>query len=388
MPLSRIVGNFQNTKRAYRLLTSNELVRQKFLYGLGTVLSHNSVFASECVNKFMHFKPPYIYPKMQTLMFNQFCGGEDLSTMIPMLDELQKEQITPLLSFGVEYSTNNEELDKSKDNMMELIDFVQDRGHAICKATSIMSCERLKRKQLGDLSQNDQEDWSRDLKRLEEVTEYAVHKNVPLFFDAETIGIQSEIHNQVIRLMRGYNKGCTVPRIYSTIQFYRKDSQKQLDDLIEDSEIHSYMAGLKLVRGAYMQDEENEGNRSFLFETKEETDDSYNMGITKCINNMSHMGFLVATHNENSIKHLIEEIDKRDIQRNAANIRIAQMYGMRRDITFNLSGFNVSLFIPYGPEEKLFPYLVRRGLENSSALSGCYTEFWKTKKELSRRHFG
>ena len=84
MPLSRIVGNFQNTKRAYRLLTSNELVRQKFLYGLGTVLSHNSVFASECVNKFMHFKPPYIYPKMQTMMFNQFCGGEDLSTMIPV----------------------------------------------------------------------------------------------------------------------------------------------------------------------------------------------------------------------------------------------------------------------------------------------------------------
>ena len=62
------------------------------------------------------------------------------------------------------------------------------------------------------------------------------------------------------------------------------------------------------------------------------------------------------------------------------------MYGIRKDITFNLDNVNVSQFIPYGKKSVLFPYLVRRGIENSSALGGVKTELELINKEINRRN--
>ena len=64
------------------------------------------------------------------------------------------------------------------------------------------------------------------------------------------------------------------------------------------------------------------------------------------------------------------------------------MHGMRNDITFNLKDVNVSQFIPYGRKDFLFPYLVRRGIENSSALGGAREEVEQISKEITRRKMG
>ena len=88
--------NFNNTLKAYRVFSTTELIQQKRIYQACNLLSYNEYLGHKLVNKFMDIKPYVVYPKIEEMMFNQFCGGEDLSTMIPMLDELQKEQITPL----------------------------------------------------------------------------------------------------------------------------------------------------------------------------------------------------------------------------------------------------------------------------------------------------
>ena len=176
-----------------------------------------------------------------------------------------------------------------------------------------------------------------------------------------------------------------MPNIYGTIQFYRKDSHQQLDNLIKESQAWGYVPGVKLVRGAYIHDEILANNRELLHDTKEDTDISYNTAVTKCLQNINNMAVCFAGHNMESVQHILREMHRFSIPDYCENIILAQMLGMRNDITFNLEGVNVSQFISYGRKKHLVSFLVRRGIENSSSLSGANDELELTSKEIKRR---
>lgn len=379
--------DFNNTQNAYQLLDNQDLIQQKYIYKMCNTLSGNENIGHKLINGFMNIKPPFIYPKIQDMLFIQFCGGETLQEITPIINNLNKQNIAPLLNYGVEYTTSTQELDNSRDEKFNMIDYLHTNqsGQAIYRATGLMSYERLAKKQAQiDLSQEEEDEWKLDIQRMEDICEYAVEKKVPLLFDAETLEIQTEINKQAIRIMRELNTG-PKPYIYTTIQFYRKDSHKQLEQLLEDTQINNYIAGLKLVRGAYIYDEILADRRHLLHDSKEETNISYNTGLTKCIQNIDKLAICVASHNIDTVKHTIELLEEYNIPPYTHHIIMAQMYGMRKDITFNLDNVNVSQFIPYGKKSVLFPYLVRRGIENSSALGGVKTELELVNKEIKRR---
>ena len=166
---------------------------------------------------------------------------------------------------------------------------------------------------------------------------------------------------------------------------YRRD---EFERLIFD--YHNYSRakiplGIKLVRGAYIHDEILAGTRGIIHDTKENTDKSYNTAVTKCIKNLDNIAVCFAGHNTETVLHILEELDKYEIEAMHPHIILAQMYGMRNDITFNLEDVNVAQFIPYGKKEFLFPYLVRRGIENSSALGGSQQEVDLATREIIKR---
>jgi proline dehydrogenase len=378
--------NFKNTRNAYRFMNNNDLKQQHYIYKLFNLLSSNERIGHKLINSFMNIKPPIIYPIVQDKLINQFCGGVILKDLDPIINKLKEANIAPLLNYGVEYTTSREELDKSRDEMFNMIDYLHDKksGQSIFRATGIMSHKRLAKVQANQkLSLSEEEEWNYDLQRMEDICKYAVEKNVPLLFDAETSDIQSEIHKQGIRMMKKFNT--SKPHIYTTIQFYRKDSHSQLKSLINNAKKNNYVAGLKLVRGAYIHDETISNRRHIIHDTKHETDFSYNRGVDLCIKNHDIIASFFATHNLDTVNHIIYNLNKYNIEPFSPYIIIAQMYGMRRDITFNLNNINVSQFIPYGKKSFLFPYLVRRGIENSSALGGAKQELLLVKKELFRR---
>ena len=382
--------NFKNTKKAYNLLDDNKLRDQQQLYKLFNLFSKNENMGQKAITTFMETKPPVIYPIIQNKLFNQFCGGEDLNSLTPLIKNIKNNNVTPMLNYGVEYSTKEEDLESCKDEMFDMIKYLNSqkmnnlKGQSIIRVTGVMSHDRLRKIQNGQtFSSIEKELWEKDSKRLENICEYAVANKVKLLFDAETIDIQTIIHNLSVKMMKRFNGN--KPRIYGTIQFYRKDSHDQLNALIKHGRDNKYIPGLKMVRGAYIHDETLAGRRHLLHDTKFETDKSYNEGVTTCLNNIDSVAVCFAGHNTNTVKHIINGLISNDIPVNSPNVMLAQMYGMRNDITFNLMDVNVSQFIPYGKKDFLFPYLVRRGIENSSALGGSQEELNLIKKEIKRR---
>ena len=382
--------SLSNTQKAYNLLDNKQLVRQKNLYTLFNLFSKNETIGQKAITTFMNVKPPVIYPAMQNILFDQFCGGESLDEMTPLVKKLMNKNVMPMFNYGVEYSTKEEDLESGKEEMFNMINYLDNnkegekRGYSILRVTGVMSHKRLEKFQTGaSLTKQEAELWEKDKKRLEEVCELAVNKKVKILFDAETYNIQTAIHQLSLSMMRRFNG--LHPRIYGTIQFYRKDSHDQLNQLIKDGIENNYLPGLKLVRGAYIHDEMLAGTRQIIHDTKEDTDKSYNTAVSKCIKNLDNIAVCFAGHNTETILHILEELDKYEIEAMHTHIILAQMYGMRNDITFNLEDINVAQFIPYGKKDFLFPYLVRRGIENSSALGGSKQEIELANIEIQRR---
>ena len=98
--------------------------------------------------------------------------------------------------------------------------------------------------------------------------------------------------------------------------------------------------------------------------------------------------FLVSgSHNENSNLLLTQLINLNGIDPNSDRVFFSQLYGMSDNISFNLAnaGFRVVKYVPYGPVEKVMPYLTRRAAENSSIAGQSSREFELIKREIKRR---
>ncbi len=72
---------------------------------------------------------------------------------------------------------------------------------------------------------------------------------------------------------------------------------------------------------------------------------------------------------------------------NDPRVYFSQLFGMSEQISFNLgkSGYNVAKYIPYGPVDKVLPYLLRRAEENSSVADQTGRELNLISSELKRR---
>ena len=139
-------------------------------------------------------------------------------------------------------------------------------------------------------------------------------------------------------------------RIFKTYQMYRRDSLLELHDDFKFFNKRNKNLSAKLVRGAYFNQESNDGH---LYDKKKDTDTNYNSAIIKCSeNNNFH---ILATHNKYSID-LAKKTSDRFI--------IANLMGMNENYIDNLDLKFKATYVPYGPYKDMIPYLTRRLYEN------------------------
>ena len=179
--------------------------------------------------------------------------------------------------------------------------------------------------------------------------------------------------------------------VFATLQMYRHDRMPYLQKIWDDSRKYNYIAGIKFVRGAYMEAERARasemGYPDPICKDKQATDDNYNAGLAFVVDHIDCMELFSGTHNEYSNLYLAELMAKKGIQPNDTRIFFAQLYGMSDNISFNLAnaGYCVAKYVPYAPVKKVLPYLIRRAEENTSMAGQTGRELRMIERELDRR---
>lgn len=192
-------------------------------------------------------------------------------------------------------------------------------------------------------------DYKGALERSKELCEIGIYNNNKMIIDAEYNSIQKDITQITDLLLEQFNKRNI--NIYKTYQLYRND---QLDIFKDDVMNKNYKIGLKIVRGAYFNEEKGS---IWMNKNKKQTDDNYNNAIKFFVDNNIYNKLICATHNEDSIS-LARSFNNNKIQ-------YAQLMGMSNKLTDRIKNDSVVYkYIPYGDIKDTIPYLIRRLYEN------------------------
>jgi proline dehydrogenase len=217
----------------------------------------------------------------------------------------------------------------------------------------------------------------------------AAAAKIRILVDAEESWIQGAIDELTEERMFALNAGGAV--VYQTVQLYRTDRLEYIKNLCLRCDAQQVIAGLKMVRGAYMEKEREralaENRPSPIHRNKASTDKAYNDALVFCAGRLQKTALCLGTHNEESTLLLIREMRNNGIASNHPNIHFAQLLGMSDHLTYNLSylGYNVAKYVPYGPVRLVMPYLVRRATENTSVAGQTGRELHLIQMELKRR---
>jgi len=326
-------------------------------------------------------------------VFRQFCGGTKLEECIPIVKQLGKFNVKGILDFSAECGDSQAVVDQTLAETIRSIDLAAKQPNipfAVFKPTAFC-----KKEVLAKMSSHE----NIDFKTLEEANAFrscvdrlcsrAYDMGVPIMIDAEDFAFQKFIDEVVDDMMEKYNKRKAI--VYNTLQMYRTDRLEFYAESLKKAREKGYFLGMKLVRGAYMERERRRaqelGYPSPIWSDKEKSDIAFDKAQEFSLQNIDCISLFSGTHNEHSCMYLADLMKQHKIPNNDPHIYFSQLYGMSDQISFNLAkqGYNVAKYIPYGPVNKVLPYLLRRAEENSSMADQTGRELRLISAELRRR---
>jgi len=330
---------------------------------------------------------------IERTVFRQFCGGTNLEEAVARASRLHARGIGSILDYAVEGEDRESDFDAVTEEILRALDVAANHpgiGFAAIKVTGLARFALLERIDAGhELTPGEQGELERATGRLDRLARRALESGVSIFIDAEHSWVQDAIDDITESLMREYNRDR--PVVHTTVQLYRHDRLEYLRRSIDEARAGGYQLGVKLVRGAYLEQERQRasvrGYPSPVQPSKQATDIAYDQALTLCLQNLDVVAVNAATHNIASSKHLVEEMARLGIERNDPRVTAAQLLGMFDRITFPLAacGYNAMKYVPYGGIREAFPYLLRRADENKSVAEQLASELEAVREELRRR---
>jgi len=382
---------FDNTEVAFALKSNRELERAYFLFQL--IGNQSLVKIGTALTNFALKAHLPVESLIRSTVFDHFCGGVNEIDCLRVVDKMHTKGVSSVLDYSVEGKEDETQFDAALTMTLKTIEFAKERQaipFAVFKPTGFGRL-RLYEKvgEQSDLSFAEQEEWKRIINRFDLACKSAFEKDVLLLIDAEESWMQDAADAIVTDMMRKYNKQKAI--VFNTLQMYRWDRLAYLKQLHKQAQTEDFYIGMKLVRGAYME-KENEraaerGLKSPICISKEATDINYNAAVAYMIENIDKMAVFAGTHNEESSYMLMQLMEEKEISKNDHRIFFGQLLGMSDNISFNLaaSNYNVAKYLPFGPVSDVLPYLIRRAEENTSVAGQTSRELTLIKREKERR---
>lgn len=243
------------------------------------------------------------------------------------------------------------------------------------------------------------------------ICDRAASKGCRIWIDAEQQVLQATIDQWTFDLMRQHNRLGDRVLVYNTIQAYLKSSREKLQHQLELSHKEGWRLGVKLVRGAYISNDE----RGRIHDTKAATDASYN-GIVEDVlrgtfpalvgRQDANLDLLLAGHNSNTIRNATKLASDLAAHSKLKVVpEFAQLQGMADDIGCELlqvaddaehgtsstgGAFKPRVYkcLTWGSIQECMQYLTRRLVENRGAADRMRVGAAEMRKELFRRFVG
>jgi len=382
---------FNNTKVAFSLKKDSELERAYFLFKM--IANEPLVRIGTAMTNFAIKAKLPVEGLIRATVFDHFCGGVSEDDCVPVIDKMYAKKVCSVLDYSVEGKVDEAQFDAAFDMTIKLLDFVKEKEaipFAVFKPTGFGRIELYEK--VGDkanLTVDEAEEWDRVIARYDKVCALAKEKDVKLLIDAEESWMQDAADGLVTDMMRKYNTEKAI--VFNTLQMYRWDRLDYLKQLHAEAKAKGFYVGMKLVRGAYME-KENEraianGYTSPICESKVVTDRNFDAGVSYMVENIGALSLFAGTHNEDSSYLVMQLMQEQNVPVNSDAVWFGQLYGMSDHISFNLSeaGYNVAKYLPFGPVRDVMPYLIRRAEENTSVAGQTTRELNLLKEERKRR---
>lgn len=250
------------------------------------------------------------------------------------------------------------------------------------------------------------------LTAMDAICQKARAQGCRIWIDAEQQSLQIAIDSWTVDLMRRYNSNGTA-LVYNTIQAYLKNSRRKLEEHLALAANEGWTMGVKLVRGAYLGNDNREG----IHNTKADTDESYDSIIRDLLSG-SNLGahsrskapkteLFLAGHNPNSViaaMNLIESLGSKGQLKTMPDF--GQLQGMADELGCGIlqkceelrrSNDRGSIKAPiprvykcltWGSVQECMQYLIRRVVENSGGADRMRDGMVAYRAELKRRILG
>ena len=388
MPVEPI---FDNTEIAFSLKSDSELERAYFLFKMISIEPLVRI-GTAATNFALKANLP-IEGLIRASVFDHFCGGVSEEDCLPVIDKMFGKGVSSVLDYSVEGKENETDFDRTVEIITKIIDFAKEIKaipFAVFKPTGLGRFFLYEKVSKGDaLTDTEKIEWEKIEKRFDIICNKAQEANIAVLIDAEESWIQDAADGLVTKMMKKYNKKKAI--VYNTLQMYRHDRLAFLKEQHEQAIEQNYILGYKLVRGAYMEKENDRAHdkkyKSPICENKAATDINFNSALEYIIDNLEKIALFAGTHNEQSSYLLMDLMIKKNLKHNDSRIWFGQLYGMSDHISFNLAaqGYNVAKYIPFGPVKDVMPYLIRRAEENTSVAGQTGRELTLLSKEKKRR---
>ncbi|MBE9064471.1 L-glutamate gamma-semialdehyde dehydrogenase [cf. Phormidesmis sp. LEGE 11477] len=155
-----------------------------------------------------------------------------------------------------------------------------------------------------------------------------------------------------------------------TLQAYLRDSYSDLEDLIEWAKKRGTPITLRLIKGAYWDQETITARQNYwptpVYNHKSSTDANFERMTRLLLENHEHLYAAIGSHNVRSQALALAITQTLDIP--TRNVEFQVLYGMADSLANALvkQGYRVRVYCPYGELIPGMAYLIRRLLENTA----------------------
>jgi len=382
---------FDNTEIAFKLKSDSELERAYFLFKM---IAHQPlVRIGTAVTNFAIKAHLPVEGLIRATVFDHFCGGVSELDCMKTVDAIHTAGVSSVLDYSVEGNENDEEFDAVVARTLKILDLVKEKQaipFAVFKPTAVGRFDLYVKIGEGKtLDKEEQQEWDRVCLRYETICNKAYELDVALLIDAEESWMQDAADEIVEQMMKKYNRNKAI--VFNTLQLYRWNRMDYLKGLHQRAKEDGFVVGMKLVRGAYMEKEndraEENGYPTPICKSKKATDDNYNTAVGYMLDHIGELELFLGSHNEESTMLALNIMKEKNLAVNDSRIWFGQLYGMSDHISYNLANrnYNVAKYLPFGPVRDVMPYLIRRAEENTSVAGQTTRELSLLSQERKRR---